>query len=123
MNLIKNKHFRKFAALAIVDGAMFGLTNPRSVPPIGLMAGFLLLVVTLYYLFSGLVRLTRLYGVRLKRPRRLALIATGLIAGLVALQSIGELNALDIMVLVPLVVVGYVYGYYGRGDPSRYQPL
>jgi len=112
MKLVKNKHVRKIAGLLAADGAMFGLTNARNVSSPFLMVGFLLLVVTFYYLISNLLSLTRLYGLTIKRQRRLALVITGVVSGLVALQSIGELNSLDFVVLLPLVIIGYTYGSY-----------
>lgn len=123
MKLVHNKHVWKFTGLAAADGLMFGLTNAHSVSSPGLMVGFLLLVATLYYLANNLLSLTRLYGLKIKRQRRLAAVITGSVSGLVALQSIGGLNSLDMLVLVPLVIVGYVYSYYGKGEPSRYHQV
>lgn len=108
-----NKHIWKFTALAAVDATVFGLTNARSVSSLGLMAGFLLLLATLYYLAGGLLSFIKVYGIKIRHKRRAALIITGLVGGLAALQSVGGLNSLDLMVLGPLVIIGYVYGHYG----------
>lgn len=114
MKLVKSKHVWKFSGLLVADGAMFGLTDARNVPSLALMIGFLLLVATLYYVITNLLSLTKLYGLTIRRQRHLAVVITGVTSGLVALQSIGELNSLDVLVLVPLVVIGYAYNYYGR---------
>jgi hypothetical protein len=115
MKLVARKPVRKLIALAAVDGAAFGMTNARDVPSIGLMAGFLLLVVTVYYLINGVLSFVRLYGLSIKRRRRTAAVMTGLISGLAALQSIGELNSRDVLVLAPIMFIGYVYSSYGKG--------
>lgn len=108
------KRIWKFTGLVVADGVVFSLTNARDVPSFMLAVGFLLLAVTFYYLAYSLLAFARLYGLPVKRKRRLAGAATGMVAGLVALQSIGELNPRDVLVLLPLVVVGYAYGFYSR---------
>jgi hypothetical protein len=114
MKPLAHKHTWKFAGLAAVDGIVFGLTNAASVPSFVLMVGFLLLSVTFYYLIRGLLTFVGLYGVSVRRKRRLAAVMTGAVSGLVALQSIGELNSRDVLVLVPLMLIGYVYTSYGK---------
>ncbi len=74
--------------------------------------GFGLLSLTLYQLVRGLLRLGRLYGVTIKRQRSLAVYLTLITAGLIALQSIGELNRRDLTVLLPLSILGYFYSAY-----------
>jgi|SRR5665213_3210655 len=114
MKPLARKHAWKFVGLIVVDAVMFGLTNASSVPSIGLIGGFLLLAVTFYYLIRGFLSFIRLYGVSIRRKKRLAMVMTGSISGLVALQSIGELNSRDVLVLVPLMLIGYIYSSYGK---------
>ncbi|HVA10726.1 MAG TPA: hypothetical protein VNG32_00990 [Candidatus Dormibacteraeota bacterium] len=114
MKLIRSKHIWKFSSLAVADCLMFGLTDPRNVPSFGLMAGFLLLVLTFYYLVSGILSFIRLYGISIKRRRRLAFVITGTIGGLVALQSIGELNSFDVLIAALLVIIAYTYSSYAK---------
>ena len=79
------------------------------------MLGFILLTATLYYLVGIVLLAARLYGLSFGRHhRRLALFATGAVAGMLALQSIGELSVRDALVLGPLALVLYVYLGYGR---------
>jgi hypothetical protein len=113
MRFIAHKHVWKFVCLLAVDVTVFSSTNARNVPSFMLITGFVLLVATLYYLIYNLLTFARLYGLSIKRKRRLASVLTGLIAGLVALQSIGELNSRDTLVLLPLVIIGYAYSFYG----------
>jgi hypothetical protein len=114
MKLIARRHIWKFVGLLVIDGLAFTLTNAKSVPSFGLIVGFVLLIATLYYLAYSLLTFARLYGLSIGRKRRLAGSLAGLVSGLVALQSIGELNSRDVLVLLPLVVIGYAYSFYGK---------
>ena len=114
MKFIARRHIWKFVGLLVIDGLAFTLTNAKSVPSFMLIVGFVLLIATLYYLVYSLLAFARLYGLSIRRKRRLAASLTGLISGLVALQSIGELNSRDVLVLLPLVVIGYAYSFYGK---------
>jgi hypothetical protein len=112
MKLTSHWHLWKFGGLLVADIAVFSATNADNVPSFELMLGFLLLALTFYYLMCSLLTFVRLYGVSIKRKRRLAAALTGMMSGLVALQSIGELNSHDVVVLLPLMLVAYVYSFY-----------
>jgi hypothetical protein len=112
--LLRHSRFWQGMALLIADGLFFGLTNPAQVVSMGLMVGFLLAAASLYYLCGVCLAAGKLYGLSLGRPRRVAAFAAGISAGLLALQSIGELSVRDLLVLTPLVLVLYIYLGYGR---------
>jgi hypothetical protein len=113
--LLLHSRFRRIALLIMVDAVVFGLTDPQQVPSIALAGGFLLLAVTLYQIFLGLLQLANWYGLpgAVHRHRQ-ARTLTALVGGLVALQSIGELGARDILVLLPLAFMAYLYISYGK---------
>lgn len=103
------------AGLLASDVLFFVLTNPKTVAAPLLVVGFLLLTATIYILLKAGLWLGGLYGLPLGGHRqRLALFGTGVIGGLLALQSIGELTGRDVLVLLPLAVLLYVYLSYGR---------
>lgn len=129
MKFVSRSQTWLLASLLLADIAVFSGSNPHNAPSMMLMIGFGLLIVNFYLLMLGLVRLSN-YGLLTGRYRhkRFARLATGLFAGLVALQSIGELGSRDIVVLLPLAVLGYLYISYGRGgknvaQSSARQPL
>ncbi len=98
-----------------LDSAFFMLTDPNRVSSILLMVGFLLIVATIYVLFDRLYLIAQLYGLALgSKPRRFSLIGTIVVAGLVGLQSMGELTARDLLVVVPLAIIMYLYLSYGK---------
>jgi hypothetical protein len=113
IRLLINKQFWLALAIVAMDGMFFTMTNPSKVVSIVLMVGFLLLSLTLYFFLGRLLSLTSLYGISLGRHRkRLAFFATGIAAGLLALQSMGELSTKDALVAVPLALVLYFYLSY-----------
>lgn len=114
MKLVSRKHIWQFGGLLVADFVVFSLTNTESVPSFVLIVGFLLLVATLYNLIYSLLTFARLYGLSVKRKQRLTASFTAAAGILVALQSMGQLNSRDVVVLFPLVALGYFYSFYGR---------
>lgn len=80
-----------------------------------LITGFLLLAANIYYAIYNLLKLGKWYGLGAgKHQRRLARTTTGVLGGLVALQSIGELSSHDVLLALPLVFLAYLYMSYGK---------
>ncbi len=104
----------RLAGLLLADIIIFGFTSASSVPSFMLMIGFVLLIATFYSLVHGILTAARLYGVSVKQKRRLAGSITGLVGFIVAMQSVGELNSRDVVVLLLLVVIGYTYSFYSK---------
>ncbi|HVX47789.1 MAG TPA: hypothetical protein VHA05_00310 [Candidatus Saccharimonadales bacterium] len=103
------------AALVTADLVVFGGTDPSKVPSIGLFLGFLLLIANFYALLVVALKLVAWYGVSPgKHKQRFVRVTAGVFAGLVALQSIGELSARDVLVALPLAFLAYMYLSYGR---------
>ncbi len=119
MRFIAHKYSRQLILLLIADIALFSLTDAQTVPSFLLIIGFLLLAATTYHLIRGVLALFKIYGLRVERKRRLATYGTGLIGGVIALQSMGQLNSRDILVLIPLAILGYLYSYYVQADRRR----
>lgn len=113
---IKNRHLWQVIALLGMDALWFGSTNAVKVPSFMIMVGFGLLVISLYYLVYAIISLAGLYGLHAKRKLRLSLYITGMISGLVALQSVGELGGRDVQVLLPLAILGYLYSSYAKNQ-------
>jgi hypothetical protein len=117
MKLLTHPRIRVILILLVADSVLFSLTNPDNVPSLMLAGGFLLLTATLYCLALGLMAIAGWYGLSTSRHRRrFARITTGVVASLIALQSIGELSMRDVLVLLPLAVLAYLYVSYGRSN-------
>lgn len=114
-SLVQNRHFWLIAAFIGADLLFFGLTNPANVPSFALILGFLLFAATLYQIVQGLFRLGVWYGIAFsERQKRFARITTGVVAGAVALQSMGQLSGRDMLVVVPFALLIYMYLSYGK---------
>jgi len=107
-----HRHFWQAITLLVLDIAFFTKTNASQVAPIVLIIGFVLLVLTCYELLYGLLSVARLYGLPIRYKQRLALYLSGVAGLILALQSIGELTPRDVLVLLPLATLGYIYGVY-----------
>ena len=115
MKLYKRSQFWQASGLMTIDIVFFSLTDPLRVPSALIIIGWLLLAVTLYAGSRWLIRALSAYGLPVHaRPSRSALILSGIVSGLLALQSIGQLTTRDIVVLTPLTVVAYLYFSYGE---------
>jgi hypothetical protein len=111
----QRKRLWRLAALLAADAAMFSLTDPQRVPSFMLIVGFLLLMLNIYCVILWALRLARLYGVSpAKHQRRFARTTAGLIGGLIALQSMGQLSSHDVLLVFPLVLLAYLYLTYGK---------
>lgn len=119
MNIVRNLtpqhrlHLGWLAGLLVVDGVIFAGTDAHQVAVWLLIVGFGLAVLTVYRLVYFGLAFLRLYGLVIKRRRRAAATLTGVIALLLALQSAGGLSPKDVLLLLPLVVIGYNYVSYG----------
>lgn len=120
MKIVSRRQFWKISALLAADALVFGISDPQKVPSWMLAAGFLLLMVTLCQLLSVVLMAANWYGLpgRAHRKRQVRVL-TGVIGGLIALQSIGELGQRDVLVLVPLAVIAYAYISYGKGQIAK----
>jgi hypothetical protein len=108
------------AGLLVLDMLFFGSLNPQRVASFVLIIGFGLLSLTTYWLLAGLTALPGLYGLSTHASRsgrhrsRLVAPLTALVAGLIALQSIGQLAPRDVLVLTVLTLLLSVYMSYAR---------
>lgn len=102
------------ATLITSNGLLFGFTAPDQISAAALLAVFMLLAVNLYALQSVLARGLQIYrGSRLGR-RQLRIAMAISVAGLIALQSIGQLGTRDMVVMILLGLLGHFYVSYQR---------
>jgi hypothetical protein len=105
-------HWRLLALLGL-DSLFFSWTNVTTIPAYMVGVGFLLLCATMYYGVYAVISISRFYGIKVRR-KALTLHLTLVISGLIALQSVGQLSQRDIVVLLPLALIGYIYGAYAK---------
>ncbi len=112
LKVIHYRHFWQAIGVLITDTIFFTRTDASKIAPFLLIVGILLLAVTCYELMYGLLSFARLYGLPIRYKKRLAAYLSGVLVLVVALQSIGGLTPRDILVLLPLATLGYIYGVY-----------
>ncbi len=110
--ILTRRHVKQLIVILVLDILVFGGSDAKTIPSFVLIMGYLLLLATIYHLFYGLLSAAQVYGVKFKRQKPLALYLTGVVGILVALQSIGELSRRDVVVLLPLIAIGYLYSSY-----------
>ena len=111
------KHIKRWPIALVLglDAAFFGFTDPSRVAAAMVMVGFGLFVANLYMVMSAFIGIAGWYGVSFgSHARRVAAVATGVISGAVALQSVGQLSVRDIIVVLPFAVILYMYTSYGQ---------
>lgn len=113
--LIHSRYFQVCAALLAADCLVFTVVNPTKASAPWLIIGFALLGSTLFTVAGVLAGLLRGYG---ERPyhyaRRFLRYGAAVAILLVGLQSIGQLTARDVLTLLPLAIIAYLYFGYGR---------
>jgi hypothetical protein len=114
---IKIRHYLQVLGLLIIDLLFFGNTNTNKDPSFIVIIGFILLMMTIYLVVFAIISFLKLYGLPVKNKKRIAIYISALFAVLTALQSIGELTSKDVLVLLPIAVIGYLYVGYTK--PNR----
>jgi uncharacterized membrane protein len=119
MKLLKHKQVWRVLVLLVLDILLFTTTNAGTAPSFVAIAAFVLLVATVYQLIYLLIGLSKFYGLPVRHKRPLAAYLTGVVGVIVALQSIGELGPRDVVVILPLAFVGYLYSAYAKAGRSN----
>lgn len=116
----RTKKLLSLAVIAVVDILFFGFVNPTKSYALVVVIGFVLLTLSFWLVLDALLRLLRRV-MRLPEPalRRSRNFATGIIAVLIAMQSIGQLTVRDIAAIVPLVAVLLFWLSYQKRQGKR----
>jgi hypothetical protein len=106
--------FRLVAAISVIDGVFFGLSNPGSnASGVLIIAGIALLAVGIFAWSGLLIRLAALFWpFGLRAQRRLVIFATAISLALILMQSIGQLSWRDVLTFLPLALALYIYIAY-----------
>ena len=119
MKALTHSYFWQLACLLIFNGLIFSGTNAQQVPSIILMVGLISISLTFYHIAHGLLMALKIYGVQVRHGRRLATYVALLAGALLAWQSMGQLHQRDVIVLLPLLTVGYLYKTYNPAARRR----
>lgn len=116
---LRSKKLGYLAALVVLDGLFFSLIDPRRAPALVIIVGFALVVATWYVLIDLLLGLAERVVTFSPRARRRWQDSLTMLGGLLlAMQSIGQLTAKDLLAIVPLVAVLAFYLSYQRKETT-----
>lgn len=106
--------------LLAADIVFFSLINPLNSNSFMIIIGCLLTALTIYVVLRALTRLLAVFITMSQRTqRRFAIFTTLLLMFLLLMQSIGQLSLRDIIAIVPLMVVLYIYLTYTSRTRAR----
>lgn len=91
------------------DVLFFGVTDPSRAPSSYFIVAFVLLAANIFVGVEALYHMAHWHGGEAKRRLRQVGLVSGGICALVALQSIGQLSARDIGLLLPFGLLTYFY--------------
>jgi len=116
----RNRRFQVCAALIAADCLVFGTVNPQHTSALWLIAGYIMLAMTVFALSGLTANVFRSYGATAHAlSRRAARYGATALVILVGLQSVGQLTVKDVVTLLPLVVGVYLYIGYGKKTAAK----
>lgn len=104
-----------------VLGSFLALSNPGKLPVIILIVPFILLFIAFYSLWNLVRQLVGLYFIDVKPSRHLGRAICVSTVLLLVLQSLGQLTLRDIVTVIAIIVVGYLYLGRSSLGLSRHQ--
>ena len=104
---------RQLVPLAAVDVLFFNAVNPAKSSSFLIIAGCILLLITLYVVNRAVAKLGAFFFSYSKQTqRRLAMCMTTLLGFLLLMQSIGQLDVRDVLAAVALIAAFFIYVSY-----------
>ena len=117
---IITRKLAKLALLITVDAFFFSAYNPENSPPLVVVIGFLLFIATVYVLLKLLADvISSQFGLKLPNERKAIATVTTVIGLLIAMQSIGQLTTKDVLAIVPLMLILYLFLTYSKPRGSK----
>jgi hypothetical protein len=115
-----NRSLLAYTLLLIVNMVLFSYTDPLTSPSVLVIGGFLLVSIDLAIIVHFIMRFLCLLVPSLERFRKkliVALVSFGVVA--IALASLGQLTWRDVLVVVIIWVIGYLYSLRVSLSPAK----
>lgn len=114
-HLLRAHYLQRCIALFVADCLVFSFVNPAKASAPWLIIGYILLGLTLLSLLNLAAMVLKTYG---KHPyalgRRLFRYVGVVAIALIGLQSIGQLTTRDVVTLLPMALIAYIYFSYSK---------
>jgi hypothetical protein len=114
MKIHKKSLTWQILTMLIIDGLFFGYLNPNKVNSLFLIVGFVLVGLTIYLFMQLVLIFFKNLGFKIKNRRKAAIFIAVLLSLLLSLQSIGQLTLRDVLIIIPIAVLLYIYTAYIR---------
>ncbi|MEO6513169.1 MAG: hypothetical protein ABIR37_00625 [Candidatus Saccharimonadales bacterium] len=106
--------YRRYVLLGVIDSAFFGLLSPNTSAFV-IIPAFILIIVTIFAILTLIVTyIGKMFVVKPKNQKRIVIMLTATLGIIIALQSIGQLTVRDVVTIVPLILVLYLYMSYTK---------
>jgi len=117
----KSRHIQLTIGLVLIDLIYFSDTSATDSKPLIIFTGFILIGLTFYAFINGIMKFLSLYGIKIRQISRFSAFISIFLIIILALQSIGELSIKDVLVLLPITLITYVYSSYFKKASRQIQ--
>jgi Ca2+/Na+ antiporter len=108
------KKYRRYLLLLVVDSIFFGLLSPTTSAFV-IIPAFILIILSIFSLLTLILSyIGTIMPIKSENQKRVVVMLTVSTAVIVALQSIGQLTVRDVVTIVPLILVLYLYMSYSK---------
>src|ERR1017187_2554976 len=119
-NPLTSAKFRIIAPLLLIDVLFFSLINPTDSSSFIVISGCILVILTTYALVSAVTRLVAIFiPISVATQKRFTLFMSLLLVFMLLMQSIGQLSLRDLIAILPLLTVLYIYLTYNSKDSPQ----
>jgi hypothetical protein len=120
-NPLASAKFRIIVLLLMINVLFFGLINPTTSNSYVVMLGCILIILNIYALVLIITRLVAIFiPVSAATQKRFTLFMSLLLVFMLLMQSIGQLSTRDLIAILPLLAVLYIYlTYISKGRSQQ----
>jgi hypothetical protein len=119
-NPLASAKFRIIVLLMMLDILFFGLVNPTTSNSYVVILGCILIILSTYALVLIVTRLVAIFiPVSVATQKRFTLFVSLLLVFILLMQSIGQLSTRDLIAILPLLAVLYIYLTYVAKDKPQ----
>ncbi len=111
MFMLFHKYGKLFSLILVLvlDGLFFSFTNPNRINQIFLLISFILVGLSLFFIFYNIGSYLNLVGFKIKHVFKASLIISIILVLSLALKSIGQFSLIDFVTLLTFSIVLYIY--------------
>ena len=118
--LIRSRKLKLILLVFGIDLLFFGFVNPVSGHSYVAIVGSLLLAISIYIMLRLIVMLFSVFfPISQRSQNRLGVFLSLVAVFLLLMQSVGQLSARDVLAVVPLMLISYLYIGYSPDKAAK----